>query len=88
MRLSVPPEPTGPQRRCLCSSASSIEALKDKEPQVRQIAATALGKIGPDAREAIDPLTAATKDPSPQVRGAAALALNKIRRKARDRPRS
>ena len=63
------------------------EALKDTNSQIRQIAATALKNIGPEAREAIPALTLALKDPVPEVRDAAARALKKIDRKGKSKPR-
>lgn len=57
-------------------SSALIEALRTgKEPRVRQLVATTLGKIGPAAKEAIPALTIAVGDPSYDVQQAAAEAL-------------
>jgi HEAT repeat protein len=50
-------------------------SLKHPDPRVRQQAALALGKMGPAAREAIDPLKDALQDDSPEVQKAASDAL-------------
>jgi hypothetical protein len=47
-------------------------ALEDREPRVRERAAEALGRLGP---EALAPLTRALRDPAPRVRASAAAAL-------------
>jgi HEAT repeat protein len=54
------------------------EALKDKEPGVRQIAAKALGRIGPKPEAAVPALTEALKDKEGFVRWVAAQALAQI----------
>ncbi len=54
-----------------------IHKLKDKDRQVRERAASALGKIGPAAKEAVPALEAAARD---GVEGAES-ALKKIRGK-------
>jgi HEAT repeat protein len=59
-----------------------IESLKDKSAvsradggQVRERAARALGKVGPNAKDAIKPLTEMLKDPDRSARRVAAEAL-------------
>jgi HEAT repeat protein len=54
-----------------------LEALKDKNPQVRQRAVEALGNVGKADPAAIPALIGALQDPNPSVRGKAALALLK-----------
>ena len=54
------------------------EALKDKEPGVRQIAAKVRGRIGPKAEAAVPALTEALKDKDRDVREAAAGAIKQI----------
>jgi HEAT repeat protein len=57
-----------------------IDALESQKVPVRLGAAVALGKIGPDAKEAYQPLSAVfRKDSSPEVRKAANVALGLIR---------
>ncbi|HMF17130.1 MAG TPA: HEAT repeat domain-containing protein, partial [Gemmataceae bacterium] len=58
-----------------------IECLKDGQPQVRWLSAQILGNIGPDARAAIDALTAALDDGNQMVRDNARAALKQIRSK-------
>ena len=59
--------------------AALAAALKDSDAFVRRDAATALGKLGADAKEAAPALTtSATKDPNVQVRKAAAAALKQV----------
>jgi CubicO group peptidase (beta-lactamase class C family) len=55
-----------------------IVALTDADPQVRENAALALGRIGPPAAAAIDPLVATFADRDIYLRGAAAVALGRI----------
>jgi CubicO group peptidase (beta-lactamase class C family) len=55
-----------------------IAALKDPRPDVRENAATALGRLGPAASAAIDPLVATFADEDLYLRGAAAIALGRI----------
>lgn len=55
-----------------------IEELKNPDPQKREEAATALGRIGPVAAAAIEPLIATFADPDLYLRGAAAVALSRI----------
>ena len=59
-----------------------IEALKDKDQEVRYSAARALGKIGPKAEKAVPALVRALKDKNEYVRQWAASALGKIGPKA------
>src|SRR5262249_10855572 len=62
-----------------------IAALsREKAAGVRRLVAVALGRIGPDAREAVPTLGAALKDTSPEVRAAAAEALFRIGPASRD----
>ncbi|GIW81763.1 MAG: hypothetical protein KatS3mg105_3570 [Gemmatales bacterium] len=59
-----------------------IFALQNPSPRTRYAAALALGRIGPDAKAAIQPLAAIySRDRFPQVRQAASRALNLIQRK-------
>jgi HEAT repeat protein len=58
--------------------ADLIEALSDKDALVRMRAARALGRMGPDAKEAIPALLEAVNHPEPPVRQAAAEALREI----------
>lgn len=51
------------------------KALKDKDPDVRYIAAHNLGKYGAEAREAVPALIEALKDEDPYVRMGVAYAL-------------
>jgi HEAT repeat protein len=53
-----------------------LEAMKDPDFSVRACAATALGRIGPGAKEAIGVLTEALTDRN--VRGYAKIALERI----------
>ncbi len=55
-----------------------IDQLKDGDPAKRQEAAAALGRMGPDGRNAVPALAVALKDDSELVRANAALALSKI----------
>jgi len=52
-----------------------MEALKDKDAEVRKNAAISLGRIGKEAKDAVPALAAALKDSDTDVRGATALAL-------------
>jgi len=61
-----------------------VEALKYKNEDVRQLAAEALGKIGPEAKEAIPALIEALKDKNEQVRQYAAGALYSIGPEAKE----
>lgn len=55
-----------------------VEALGDRNVQVRRQAALALGRIGPDAEQAVPALSAALGDGDEQVRRNAARALGQI----------
>src|SRR5271155_5484866 len=55
-----------------------IEALKDKEADVRRSAAIGLGSFGEQARDAISALQAAQHDSDVRVRTAAGIALSRI----------
>jgi HEAT repeat protein len=55
-----------------------IEALKDKEGDVRWSAAIGLGSFGEQARDAIPALQAAQRDSDARVREAAGVALSRI----------
>jgi len=54
------------------------DRLKSENPEVREKAAYALGKIGPDAKNATSDLTEAAMDEVPYVRATATWALGKI----------
>ena len=58
-----------------------MEALTDKNPGIRPIAAAALGESGPDAKDAIPALTAVLKEKDETVRTVAAEAIKKIEQK-------
>jgi HEAT repeat protein len=55
-----------------------LEALRDPEPIVRARVASALGDLGPEARDAVYPLVEALRDPDSSVRNSAASALGQI----------
>ncbi len=55
-----------------------VAALRSPDPQVRESAATALGKMGPAAAVAVEPLVATLGDEDLYLRGAAAVALGRI----------
>jgi HEAT repeat protein len=55
-----------------------IDALKDKESDVRWSAAIGLGYFGEEAKEAIPELQAAKRDRDARVREAAGVALTRI----------
>lgn len=57
-----------------------VKGLKDSEASMRMRCARILGKIGPDAKDAIPALMAATKDPDTVVYTEAKIALTKIQR--------
>jgi HEAT repeat protein len=57
---------------------SLIEALKDKEGDVRRSAALGLGSFGEQARDAIPALQEAQHDRDARVREAAGIALSRI----------
>ena len=55
-----------------------IEALKHKEDEVRRHAVVALGRIGPNAKEAVPFLIEALEDEEDEVQRQAIIALGKI----------
>jgi HEAT repeat protein len=55
-----------------------IEALHDKDADIRISAAIGLGYFGDQAKEAIPPLEAAERDHDPRVREAATKAISRI----------
>jgi len=55
-----------------------VRSLKLRDPAARARAATALGRMGPAAKEAVPGLAAALKDRDLSVRAAAAYALGRI----------
>jgi HEAT repeat protein len=55
-----------------------VDALTDPAPKFRELAAHALGSIGPAAKDAIGPLTQATRDTEGTVQMAAKKALARI----------
>jgi HEAT repeat protein len=55
-----------------------IEALKDKDGDVRRSAALGLGSFGEEARDAVPALQAAQRDNDARVREAARIALSRI----------
>ena len=61
-----------------------IEVSKVEEKEVRQTAAGALGKIGPEAKAAVPDLSKALKDEDKYVRQTAVRALGDIGPEARD----
>jgi HEAT repeat protein len=54
--------------------------LRDRDGEIRQAAAEACGKIGPEAKTAIPALTELLKDKDGQVRQAATDALEKLKK--------
>jgi HEAT repeat protein len=64
-------------RRAAAATALT-EALQDMDCRVRAAAALALGRIGPEAREAVPVLIPALQDESEAVRRAAAEALGNL----------
>jgi HEAT repeat protein len=60
-----------------------IPLLKDSDIEVRDAAARALGRIGPEGKAAIGPLIEALKDSDDEVKAAAAEALEQYRYAAR-----
>jgi HEAT repeat protein len=56
-----------------------ITLLKDEEWEMRRGGAWILGKLGPEAADAVPALTEALKDPSPAVRQKAEESLQKIK---------
>jgi HEAT repeat protein len=57
---------------------SLVKALSDKDYEVRATAASALGKIGKLANNAVPSLIKALQDPDPDVRSSASLAIGMI----------
>lgn len=57
---------------------TGILNLGDADPRVREQAAAQLGRLGPRAHAAVDPLVAALGHDDPYLRGAAAVALGQI----------
>jgi HEAT repeat protein len=55
-----------------------IEALKDREPDIRLSAAIGLGTFGDQARDGISSLQAMQRDADARVRRAAGIALSRI----------
>ena len=55
-----------------------VEALKDKENDIRWSAAIGLGRLGESAKEAIPALETARRDRDARVREAAGVALSRI----------
>jgi HEAT repeat protein len=55
-----------------------IEALQDKDADIRQSAAIGLGYFGDQAKEALPSLEAAQRDHDPRVREAATVAISRI----------
>lgn len=72
----------GSSRATIGSAAvpSLIEALSDQDEDLRWRAATALGEIGPSAKDAVPALIEAKGDSSEWVRTRAAGSLEKIER--------
>src|SRR5262245_36323578 len=70
----TPPEP-GEKAKTL---AELIKELRDKDPEVRAMAALAIGEQDRPARAAVRPLIRALKDPDRFVRWSAACSLGKI----------
>jgi HEAT repeat protein len=58
---------------------SMISLLKDDDLEMRRGAAWILGKVGPEAKDAVPALTEALNDSNPAVRTKAAEALKKIK---------
>src|SRR5437868_14818744 len=56
-----------------------IEQLKGKDTAERRQAADALGKLGPDAKDAVNALADAVKDKDPYVKRFAARSLGQIK---------
>jgi HEAT repeat protein len=54
------------------------ESLKDPDARIRYYAAKALGKIGPDARNAVSALKSAMQDNDKDTRQAATDAIKRI----------
>jgi CubicO group peptidase (beta-lactamase class C family) len=58
--------------------ATLAQGLADVDPRVREQAAAALGRLGPQGQAAVGPLVAALGHEDPYLRGAAAVALGHI----------
>lgn len=58
--------------------ATLVRSLTDAEPEVREHATAELGRLGPAAQEAVEPLLVALSHEDPYLRGAAAVALGHI----------
>jgi CubicO group peptidase (beta-lactamase class C family) len=58
--------------------ATLVRSLADADPKVREHAAAELGRLGPAAHAAVEPLIAALGHEDPYLRGAAAVALGHI----------
>jgi HEAT repeat protein len=71
---------TLPQRRGDAAQVvpALIEALKDKDGDVRRSAALGLGSFGEQAKDAVPALQVAQRDPDARVREAAGIALSRI----------
>ena len=71
---------TLPQRRGDAAQVvpALIEALKDKDGDVRRSAALGLGSFGEQAKDAVPALQAAQRDRDARVREAAGVALSRI----------
>ena len=72
--IHIPPKRCG--RDAVPALVGSLE--RGNDAGIRSSAASWLGAVGPDAREAIPPLKRALRDPSPTVREEAARALKCI----------
>jgi hypothetical protein len=55
-----------------------IRGLESPDPTARARCAASIGRIGPDARDAVAALTTTLKDPDPSVQAAAAYSLGQI----------
>src|SRR3954454_959052 len=83
--LSGLPTPTGSAYQDSPEGVKAlVDALKDRDPDVRKAAAQSLGRIGRDAKAAVPALAAALDDAVVDVRGASALALGRVGPDARD----
>ena len=58
--------------------APLVQRLGDADPRVREQAAAQLGRLGPQAHDAVPPLMVALGHEDPYLRGAAAVALGQI----------
>lgn len=78
-RIQVRIEAVFALRRCGAPAVPAlISAVKDREGRVRRVAAIALGRIGPAARDAVPALIGALSDADRYVRYPAAVALERI----------